>query len=312
MRPYSFAFVLIALLCPAPVAAKPTQTAKAAPLILTGDNQIIRVINGKLLRFQVDPGHPGALLVNAAAQTQTGLKSTGLIGIRFVHAVGPVRIAFGSGSAKVGTGRMVEKRRVLWSDTEVVKGFDGVAGPNALRNQVVTFALAPITVGEREINLPLAVKGIFGYSGAQTQLRIGQEDVPVSFSLLRDETLITAPTGALLATSNVGTLSGVTVSKMIRFGIERPVRQMNLGTALLLGDRPIPQMFVRISDFGDASSISDGKAAAADQDEIIVTARGKKKPRYSIVLGRSFLVGCSSLTYDFPAKLIRLRCLNPG
>jgi len=56
-----------------------------------------------------------------------------------------------------------------------------------------------------------------------------------------------------------------------------------------------------------ATSIPDANAVA-DPDEIVVTAKSKKKPRYSISLGTEYLKNCSSITYDLRAKTVALSC----
>ena len=103
-------------------------------------------------------------------------------------------------------------------------------------------------------------------------------------------------------------MTGVTHLAQIRFGIERPVRTMRLSAPLLIGGRPLTELGVRTADFGNASGIPE-VGAVTDPDEIVVTAAKKGERDYSLLVGRDFLSGCSSLTYDFPAKLIRLRCL---
>ena len=117
---------------------------------------------------------------------------------------------------------------------------------------------------------------------------------------------MTAPTAVLLATEQGGAFSEQQRQAIIRFGVERPVRLLRFERPFPLFERPVAAALVRVSDFGDASNIPDG--TTADQDEIIVTGKAKKKPQYSIILGRDFLKGCSSLTYDMKAKLIRLSC----
>ena len=45
-----------------------------------------------------------------------------------------------------------------------------------------------------------------------------------------------------------------------------------------------------------------------DQDEIVVTAASKKKPRYLMTIGRDFLARCSALTFDANAKQVQMSC----
>ncbi|MBN8500336.1 MAG: hypothetical protein J0M19_04190, partial [Sphingomonadales bacterium] len=194
-------------------------------------------------------------------------------------------------------------------DRQIVAGVDGIAGPNALPWSRLTFTTGSKAEGEQEIDLPLEVAGPFGWRGSITKLKLGDQEINVWFSLMLPQSLATAGLGAELARTNGGAMTGAAHSTVIRFGIERPVRTMHLSTPLLIGGRPLSELGVRMADFGDASGIPEA-GAKSDPDEIVVTAEKKGKRDYSLLLGRDFLTGCSSITYDFPAKLIRLSCLR--
>ena len=137
---------------------------------------------------------------------------------------------------------------------------------------------------------------------------VGTQRVAVGFNLLRNETLATASTGNLFAATNQGAFAEQQKLEIIRFGVERPVRSIKLGLPLDVGGRALNEILVRVADFGDASAIPENQAA--DEDEIVVTAKSKKKPNYSMALGRTFLSQCSSLTYDFKAKLVHFSCAS--
>lgn len=274
-------------------------------LTLSGDNMVSATINGQQVRIKVDPAYSGFTTVNPDIVARARLKPS-MIGS--LHRVGPVMIAFRTDAAKVDFGFGSEKRRVMWPDRQIITGFDGIAGPNALPWSRLTFELGQKAAGEQEIDLPLDVYGPFGIRGSITHLQLGDEDVPVWFSLLLPQSLATAGLGAQLARNNGGTLTGPAHAVPIRFGIERPVRTMQLATPLLIGGRPLRQLGVRMADFGDASAIPEA-GVKPDPDEIVVTADKKHKHDYALLLGRDFLSGCSALTYDFPAKLIRLSCV---
>lgn len=291
-----------------PVAALVLTAASDQPtsLTLSGDNMVSVTINGQQVRIKVDPAYAGLVTVNPDIVTRARLKPS-MIGT--LHRVGPVTIAFRTDASKVDFGFGTEKRRVMWPDRPIISGADGIAGPNALPWPRLTFELGPKAEGEQEIDLPLDVYGPFGIRGSITHLKLGDEDVPVWFSILLPQSLATAGLGAELARTNGGTLTGPAHATPIRFGIERPVRTMQLATPLVIGGRPLREMGVRMADFGDASGIPEA-GAKPDPDEIVVTADKMRKRDYSLLLGRDFLNGCSSLTYDFPAKMIRLSCVG--
>lgn len=273
-------------------------------LTLSGDNMVSATINGQQVRIKVDPAYAGLVTVNPDVVTRARLKPS-MIGGR--HRVGPVTLSFRSDAAKTDYGFGVQKHRVMWPDRTIVAGADGIAGPNALPWSRLTFTLGPKVDGEQEIVLPLEISGPMGWSGSITRLKLDGEDVKVWFSLQLPQSLATAGLGAALARTNGGAMTGTVHTTPIRFGIERPVRTMQLATPLLIGGRPLRELGVRMADFGDASGIPE-VGTNPDPDEIVVTAGKKRKHDYALLLGRDFLSGCSSLTYDFPAKLIRLSC----
>ncbi len=294
--------------------ATPSAGEKAAPapsytLTLSGDNVIEVLLNGSTQRLLIDPDGPGTRVVNVSVAKALGLKP-GLIG--FAHRIGPITIRAGSDGVNTSYGFVTKKDRVIWFDRETTRGADGIAGPSALPYRLVQFTLAPPQAGEKTTVLPMEAMGSFGVSGVGTKMKFGKEELIVRFTLARDAPLATAPTGQFLASTFGGTLSGPTAELPIRFGVSRPTRQLTLSKPFTVAGRGVAAIAVRVSDFGDASNIADAATpnARVDPDEIIVTAsKKKKKQKQELVLGRQFLAGCSSLTYDFQAKQIRLSCI---
>jgi uncharacterized membrane protein len=305
----STALVAILSLVSPTSAAEKAASAPAYTLTLSEDNTVAVTLNGAPHTLLVDPDGPGLRIVNAATAKQLSLKA-GMIG--FAHRVGPTTLRASADGVMVGYGFVTKKDLVLWFNRDATARGDGVAGPSALPYDVVRFMLAAPQSGEKPVTLPMSKIGAFGFSGAGTLIKLGKEQVIVRFTLARDTALATAPTGQLLAASQGGSLSGETLTTMIRFGIERPTRTMTLSKPFSVGGRSVNTVAVRVSDFGDASNITDASAPARkpDEDEIIVTAEKKKKKQvHELVLGKSFLSGCSSLTYDFKQKQIQLSCL---
>ncbi len=300
---------LFFVLAAAPAAGEKAVDAPVYTLKLSGDNIIDVSLNGSTRRLLIDPDGPGTRVVNASVAKALGLKP-GLIG--FAHRIGPITIRAGSDGVNTGYGFVTKKDRVIWFDRETSRGADGIAGPSALPYRLVQFTLAPPQAGEKTTILPMEAMGSFGVSGVGTKMKFGKEELIVRFTLARDAPLATAPTGQFLATQFGGTLSGATTESPIRFGVSRPTRRLNLSKPFAVGGRPVQSVSVRVSDFGDATTIADAATPAreADPDEIIVTAsKRKKKQKQELTLGRQFLAGCSSLTYDFQAKQIRLTCI---
>ena len=280
-------------------------TGPPSSITLSGDNIVSATVNGAAVRIKVDPAYAGAATVNPDIVARAKLKRS-MLGFR--HRVGPVTISFWSDAAKADYGLGTEQLRIFWPDRSIITGADGLAGPNALPWSRLTFTIGPQAEGEQEIDLPLETTGTSGLSGTITKLQLGDAEVKVWFSLILPQSLATAGLGAELARTNGGAMTGVAHLAPIRFGIERPVRTMRLSVPIRIGGRPLKELGVRTADFGNVSGIPEA-GAVTDPDEIVVTAAKKGKRDYSLLVGRDFLSGCSSLTYDFPAKLIRLRCL---
>ncbi|MEY3634114.1 MAG: hypothetical protein RLZZ61_524 [Pseudomonadota bacterium] len=280
------------------------QTSAPANTLEVRDDFIIPVtINGTIYRWEVSPEGNAARVLNADIAKRLALKPSMIGGI---HMVGPVRLIAASDSVRIDYGGIVRKDRLFWFDRPASDMSDGAVHPAMLPYSHVRFVLGPKGANERESLMPLDGVGIFGVGGGVGKFKYGDAEIHISFSLKRQEALMTAPTAVLLATEQGGAFSEQQRQAIIRFGVERPVRLLRFERPFSLFERPVTAALVRVSDFGDASIIPDG--TKADQDEIIVTGKAKKKPQYSIILGRDFLKGCSSLTYDMKAKLIRLSC----
>lgn len=265
---------------------------------LTGDYTIAVTINGQPFKLLVDPDIGGSRVLNSDAATKLGLKGS-MIGGR--HMVGPVKLTANSNVLNYDFGDVRDKKRTFWlADASATDRAAGAISPAALPYPVVRFKLGEPVAGEKLYTLPLSE------GGNNATLTLAGNTVAVGFNLLRNDTLVTASTGVLIAENYQGSFVGESVSTMIRYGIERPTRPLKLKQALDVGGLPLDQMLVRVSDFGDASQIAD--SADVDQDEIVVTAASKKKPRYLMTLGRDFLVRCSALTLDAKAKQVQMRC----
>lgn len=146
----------------------------------------------------------------------------------------------------------------------------------------------------------------------------GEDDViEVSFSLSRPETLVNAGAGALLSKHFSGSFAGEARDLPINYGISRPVRPLAFTTQVAVGDLPVQDFVVRVADYGSLSAIKDPAAESANADEnadpneIVVTGtRKKKKPvRKEMTIGLASMKGCSTLSYDYVKREIRLSCL---
>ena len=183
-------------------------------------------------------------------------------------------------------------------------------GPGGLKDSVVRFVLRDASPGESEHTLPMVDGGgLFGgAAGLFGQIVVDGEPVRVRFDLRRAEPFVSAGFATTLARVHDGRLAEDRRLLPIAFGVERPVRTMTLARPLAVGPLSVARLAVRTSDFGNAEGIP-AEGAAPDPDEVVVTAKGKRDRRGDrLTLGTEALAACSSITFDKPAKLVRLRC----
>lgn len=301
--------VACSFIIPALVLASPS-LAKAGPslpdeLVLSDENIITVTINGQPLRLEVRPEAAEAPTLNADVAAKLGLKP-GMLAFRSL--VGPEKVNGNSAVHRVDYGAGEKKQRIFWTDRQSSTIADGTISPASLPYRKVTFRLGAAGAAASDISLPLDNFGFLGRLGVGTTLDLGGEKVRFQFSLARDETLVSAPTGNWLAQNRGGKFTGQPRQTLIFYGIRRPTREMTLAQPIELGPRQLVTADVRYSDYGDASGIAAVDEAGADSDEIVVVGDKKKDVDLRIVAGRDFLKGCASLTYDMQKRTLGLRC----
>ena len=300
----SHGFVILAVALAVPALAK-APPALPDELVLNGDNIITVTINGQPLRLEVRPEAAEAPTLNADVAARLGLKP-GMLAFRSM--VGPEKVNGNSSIHRVDYGAGEKKQRIFWTDRQSSTIADGTISPASLPYRRVTFQLGEAGPGAGEISLPLDNFGFLGRLGVGTTLNLDGEKVRFQFSLARDETLVSAPTGNWLAKYRGGKFTGQPRQTLIFYGIERPTREMTLAQPIALGPRQLLTADVRYSDYGDASGIAAADQASADSDEIVVVGDKKRDVDLRIVAGRAFLKGCASLNYDMQKRTLGLRC----
>lgn len=260
-------------------------------------------INETPFTVRVVPVIGAARIVSSDVAKRLGLKG-GMVKGR--ADIGPVRLVANSGSVRIDYGQLSDAGRIFWFDGPAAFALDGEFAPGSLPFVKVTFRLNPPTPREETISLEMEPLSMSGLQGRNAVLTVGGERVKVGFDLNRRETIVPASTGVLLAQNHRGQLTGSPRSAVIEYGIVRPVRPMILADPLPIGGLRLADVLVRVSDFGDAASIPDGQKI--DENEIVVTAKSKRKPKHGIVFGTDFLDRCSQLTYDFRSMKVLLSC----
>jgi hypothetical protein len=305
MRPIT-GFLLAAFILPSPAMAS-SKTQLPDELVLSGDNIVSVVIEGKPFRLEVRPEAAEAPMLNPDVAQQLKLKP-GMIG--FFGLIGPEKVSGVSAVLKIDYGEGDKKQRIFWANRASSTIADGTISPASLPYKRVKFVISPTTPDEIAYRLPLDNFGFLGRLGVGTTVKAADQKIQFQFSLERDETLVSAPTGNWLAENFGGKLTGAPKSTLIYYGIERPTRSMLLSTRLAVGEWSLDTVDVRVSDYGDASSIAEETAVASDSEEIIVTGKRDKDVDLRIVAGRKFLSSCSSLLYDFAKRDVTASC-NP-
>lgn len=303
---FRLSFVPLLLGASSGLAAKPRKPVLPDELVLSGDNIIDAVIAGRKLRLEVRPNAPEAPMLNPATAKEMQLKP-GMFG--FVSNVGPEKVSGASAVKRVSYGK-AQKQRVFWANRPVSAIADGVISPASLPYKRVRFALGPVSSADRQTSLLLNNFGFLGRMGMGAEIRFDTQKMQVSFSLNRDTALVSAPTGNWLSRERGGKLSGKPRATLVYYDIARPVREMTLGQPLALGPFLLSQLDVRVSDYGDATGIPEADAATAgsDSEEIVVTGKSDKDFDLRLTVGRDFLKGCSSITYDLEHSKILLSC----
>jgi hypothetical protein len=295
------------------LAASPTLAEAPAKLpdelVLSGDNVIDVEIEGRALRLEVRPDAAGAPTINPAIARELGFKP-GMFG--FIVSMGPIKVMANSAMHKISFGEKPEKQRILWADRDVSTIADGTVSPASLPYKRVIFQLNAASAGERPYRFALDNFGFLGRVGIGTTISAQEKKMQVIFSLIRNQNLVSAPTGNWLAANYKGAFDGPATSTVIYYGVERPTRPMALGAPLAIGDLAMSNVSVRVSDYGDASGIAEQSAATApaatDDQEIVVTGKNNKDVDLRLTVGKAVLDRCSSLTYDLDKRHILMSC----
>ena len=284
-----------------------------AERVITGDGVVAATVNGAPARFRIDPGALAMPIVTAEVATRAKLKPGKLLAFGYVFHVGPTLVKGPTAVGGITLDGSSFSRRIAWNELHYQSGVDGVVGPGGLAEPVVRFQLRAPIAGERIATLPLVDEGgiIGSWGGSYAMVTVGAEPYRVRFAPHVTRSYVGAGSALRLATALGGRVEGAAEPVTIAFGIARPVRAMSVARPLVVGTLSLTRIGVRTAEGGGAAAIQEAGAATpeADPDEVVVTARSKHKPRPGIVvLGADVLARCSSITFDKPAKQVRLTC----
>lgn len=292
----------IVLVIAAPVIAR---TAPPESIELPVDGTVPIEMNGRSLRVAVIGTGNGYLTLNPDTASALALKPSAS---KITGYIGPVRISGQSAKASFSiAGSTKRTAQVRWFERALSLSSDGAVGPAVLPQDRVVFRFRPSVPGDVVSTIPLTTsKDSFGTLGSYTT--IDGRQIDVNFDFLRETSLVTASTGALVASDNRGSFSGPSSETDIRMGVKRPVRPMKLSNPLAIGPLRITTLEVRVSDGGSTNGIAD--PAAEDSAEIVVTGTKGRKPVSYILVGRAAMQNCASVTFDKRAKMIIFECVR--
>lgn len=259
------------------------------------------MIDGRATTMEVAPDGPSSPIVNETVAADLG-KSGSMVGGK--HLVGRTAVSASSNMARIdyGDGNKV-RNRIFWFDRDWTEIAEGRMGPELLPAETVTYRLGEAQSGEHTITLPMVRRA---RSGLRTETTINGTTIPVIFTFDRSETMVTATTGALLASAYGGKMSGEARDAKLEMGFTRPVRSLEFTSPIVIGGLLLRDVVVRTMDTGSTAGIPDEEQ---DPDEIVVTAKGKHNAGHAIFIGTASFAGCSSLTFDKAREEIRLSCL---
>jgi hypothetical protein len=247
-------------------------------------------------------------VVNPAIAERALLLAEGRRGWRF----GPVVVEGQTATALADFGAGAAPLAIAWADRAASEKADGTIGVHHLPYKRVTFVFHEAAAGEVLLRFPLKSTGGASNTRVGTEVKVGKKKLMMIFVPERAENLITAPTANFIATHQEGGFApqsdGIAV---MDFGVERPTRMMRIAEPILLGDFAVDRFAVRIEDYGDPKRVGEiaENDPRFDPGNILVSRRkGRGKPDLLTRIGRDQIAHCSSLTYDFAAREIRLSC----
>ncbi len=270
-------------------------------LVVPPDGIVRGEANARSVAWLVQADGSDTPVLNPASVARLGI-STGMIGIGVKVLVGPVPVRGKTGVFRYRVGGEEQKRRGAWFERPITDSADGMLGPGAVPQRIVTFQLRPARADEQLQRFPLVDHGYAGMG-----LMAGA--IFVQFDPQSEDSVATASAAATLALSHGGAFTGAPSSRPLRFGIVRPVRALRLATPLSVAGLSLRSLVVRTQDFGDASAIRD---SVNDPEEIVVSAsKGGRGAQYQTLhLGADALRACSRITFDRLAGEVILSCRN--
>jgi hypothetical protein len=294
-----------------------TMTAYSRPtsadaLDVSKDGIIDAQINGYPIKLQVRGDWISYPTLNPDAIQRLGIRSNifaNMLGIQAV--VGTTVIAGHTGKAKFLIEGKEINERALWFDRPAAPQLEGMIGPASLPQSQIRLN----TGIEIEHAAPFSVPMQIYNNRVGTQMSIDGTPVFVMFDPLRQYTIASAAAGQVISNKYGGNWSGASSTDAGDFGIDRPVRTLNLANPIEIGSLHIQKMLVRdysrvkgITDDGATQDILDPNEVTLPPVTVTANVKSKVKPLYYLTLGRDALDHCANITFNKGTNQIEFTC----
>jgi hypothetical protein len=303
-----------AALCLAAAAVLIGGAGRPEALLVHADAPVPVLINGRPATLALSTGSVDHVTLNVEAvrRLQIRLEARGYDAHLNMGGVRVLTGRHGGGWLRVGERRAAQK--VHWFDGASPLPRDGTIGPLAFPHRQVTVNLRQ-GIG-RVITLPLA--GSIDSCGYGLVAGPGYGfGLAVDVRTRRSLPLVSAATGADLASALGGRLEGEPWEEEIVMGLRRPVRKLVLQRPLMIGHLRIDAVAMRVGGRRDTVSLlAEGQRAVrdanADPEEMVVIGRTALSRQVARVLhlSRTQLdeLGCVNISYDKRARQMALAC----
>jgi hypothetical protein len=279
------------------VAARPLPP--AGDLVLDAADPVVAVeIAGVPMRLRVDLSVQGPVELNPAAAARLPLRWEAdlPLDVGRVRLFGRVALA----DLRLADGRTVP---VQLADhrRECCAGVDGAVPPGLLPYRSVSWRRADAPEPTAALVLPLRFRDETGYEGDS-----GVAGVSVRFDPFRPDSLATAAAGARLSRAWGGRWDGPPGSRMVAFGVARPVRPLAFDRPGSIAGFPIAGLPVRLADFAGHGRLP---ADPTTPDEIVVSRRVDPQHAWpAVTLGDDRLRRCREIRFTARPLALTLRC----
>lgn len=279
---------LLAATLAAPAAAQSTVTLDAS----AGVSPLVEgQINGQPVRLEVELRMFDALALSNAAAERLRVRRLPLAALR----VGV------EGSDAAIRGRVARPRfHIAGQPARAFAGIfpapvsaraDGVIGPGALPQSIITVVLREEPEGARDIVFALADPDIW-----EAEAQVGGQTLRVFFTLAREASVFNRPAARLFDSDGQIEAHGDLVEAPIALGLNtlmQPVR-----TELRVQGLPLAPAFAR----------TNAPLLGATEPDAFVVSAETEAPPPSVTLGRAAFSQCAWLRVDRRARTLTLRC----